>query len=602
MPASKRKSSSKSPRGKKAKEEPTEVVDTVSNEVAESNSNGEHIESNGITEPVHSEGVSNQVENEMKAETDTVEPMEPPATAAPESVDESASKVGAAVSYQVKQEETSENPTTDATAESAVGDANSQVTGDATVTSYASQAVDPATSYAAQVAAANYNPVTNAMYASYDMQYNAVTYQNPLTFGAPVSMMQQQSQQIVGNPGEDFSQPPPPPPPPGGEAEAKAEETENKELSITIESDFKIYVAPKRRSMLLTETLLNDMKKALKEGEITILDVQCLRRNHAFLKVETEGDVEKACSTFDDKLIAGVTWAVKRRIGRAELHMVSFKPSNQHFRVDDDMCQEVMKHVKISGFHVLRHYATQDSKEILVGLETEEEQQEMVKKLNKCMIGHVEYSVTVKEDIVTENPNDPEAEPFLFASIRGDDSKHFDGTLVACIKKLLSDESIELKRSNVTANGRFAFFFLEKWDDATKFVEKYDNKIINDSPLHFEKGQPKSQREMRPRFRGRGGGYYNSSPRGRGGYNDGGYSRPPRGGGGGYYGASDPYGRAQPAAGAYYQGAYSAAPAQYGYAQYGYSTAYTAGYDARSAGSYYGYSYPTQAPRGAYGW
>ena len=133
----------------------------------------------------------------------------------------------------------------------------------------------PTTTYNAQAVPANYNPVSNAMYASYDMQYN-VTYQNPLTFGAPVAMVQPTTQQIVGNPGEDFSQPPPPPPPPA-DPEPKPELPQT-EISITIEEDHKIYVAPKRRTLLLNEGLLGDIKQALKDSDITILDVQCLRR------------------------------------------------------------------------------------------------------------------------------------------------------------------------------------------------------------------------------------------------------------------------------------------------------------------------------------
>ena len=118
----------------------------------------------------------------------------------------------------------------------------------------------------------------------------------------------------------------------------------------------------------------------------------------------------------------------------------------------------------------------------------------MVSKLGNVVIGHIAYTVSVKEDVQPEDSDDPDSEPFLFASIRGDDSKFFDANLVACVKKLLEDENIELTKSTVTSNCRFAFFFLTKWEDATKFVEKYDNKIINESPLHFEKGQPKSQR------------------------------------------------------------------------------------------------------------
>ena len=135
-------------------------------------------------------------------------------------------------------------------------------------------------------------------------------------------------------------------------------------------------------------------------------------------------------------------------------------------------------------------------REIIIGLENEEDQEEMVSKYEKCVIGHIEYVVTPKEDVIPEVSDDPDTEPFMFASIRGDDSKMFDESLMNCIKKLMVDEGIELKRSIVTSNGRFSFFYFEKWEDTTKFVEKYDNKIINNCPLHFEKGQPKSQRGM----------------------------------------------------------------------------------------------------------
>ena len=84
-------------------------------------------------------------------------------------------------------------------------------------------------------------------------------------------------QQIVANPaGEDFSQPPLPP-------EANVETPNSQEetaqaMSITIEEDHKIYVAPKRKTLCLTDGLLADLKTALKQSEITVVDVQCLRR------------------------------------------------------------------------------------------------------------------------------------------------------------------------------------------------------------------------------------------------------------------------------------------------------------------------------------
>ena len=113
-------------------------------------------------------------------------------------------------------------------------------------------------------------------YTGYDMQQYNVTYQNPLTFGAPVAMMQ--TQQIVGNPGEDFSQPPPPPPPPSGDPEPKAELPQPEELKVTIVEDHEIYVAPKRRTLALNEGLLGDLKNAFKESEIEVVEVQCQRR------------------------------------------------------------------------------------------------------------------------------------------------------------------------------------------------------------------------------------------------------------------------------------------------------------------------------------
>lgn len=320
-------------------------------------------------------------------------------------------------------------------------------------------------------------------------------------------------------PSEDPSdvKPPLPPMDPSGQEGATGTETNAipaEPISITIEEDHKIYVAPKRRTMALNDSLLSDMQTALKEGGVNIVEVQGLKRTHAFLKVKSVDDIEKACSEFDDKVVAGLTWLVKRRIGKAELHNVSFKPSNALIKVDDEMTQDVMNHVK-DEFNVLRHYSTRDQKEIIIGLENEEDQEQMVSKYGKCVIGHIEYVVSPKEDVTPEVSDDPDTEPFMFASIRGDDTKMFDESLMNCIKKLMEDDGIELKRSIVTSNGRFSFFYFEKWEDTTKFVEKYDNKIINNCPLHFEKGQPKSQRENR---------YKNSrdsfSPAGKGRYSD----------------------------------------------------------------------------------
>ena len=70
----------------------------------------------------------------------------------------------------------------------------------------------------------------------------------------------------------------PPPPPPEQENGVESAAAPAEPISITIEEDHKIYVAPKRRTMALNDSLLADMQTALKEGGINIVEVQGLKR------------------------------------------------------------------------------------------------------------------------------------------------------------------------------------------------------------------------------------------------------------------------------------------------------------------------------------
>ena len=87
----------------------------------------------------------------------------------------------------------------------------------------------------------------------------------------PLLPMEANGQQIAVSSQENFAEAVP-------ESSTETTATPAAPISITIEEDHKIYVAPKRRTMALNDSLLTDLQNALKEGGVNIVEVQGLKR------------------------------------------------------------------------------------------------------------------------------------------------------------------------------------------------------------------------------------------------------------------------------------------------------------------------------------